>query len=59
MENKKETAQEMRVQEQLNVKEANQLLWQQFKRYASCEQLKETEFKNMLEIYSILFPFRP
>lgn len=59
MTNKKGTAQEVPVQEQLSAKEARTLLENQFKKLASREGLSESEFRNMLEIYSILFPDHP
>ena len=53
------TAQEVPVQEQLSLIEANNLLSKKFKEFASRKGLSESEFKNMLEIYSILFPYHP
>lgn len=59
MENKKETAPGVEVQEQLSSEEARQLLSNQFKRLASKEELSESEFRNMLELHAILFPRYP
>ena len=53
------TAPEVPVQEQLTLQEANQLLLIQFKAFASRNELSDTEFKNMIELYSILFPYHP
>lgn len=53
------TAQEVPVQEQLDLIEANNLLSKKFKEFASRDELSELELKKMLEIYSILFPFHP
>ncbi len=55
----KRTAPEVPVQEQLTLQEANQLLLIQFKALASRNELSDTEFKNMIELYSILFPYHP
>lgn len=53
------TAQEVPVQEQLSLMEANNLLSKKFKELASKDKLSELELRNMLEIYSILFHFHP
>lgn len=57
--NEARTAPEVPVQEQLTLQEANQLLLIQFKALASRNELSDTEFKNMIELYSILFPYHP
>lgn len=53
------TAPEVPVQEQLTLQEAKQLLLNQFKALALCNELSDTEFKSMIELYSILFPYHP
>lgn len=53
------TAQEATVQEQLSLIEANILLSKKFKEFTLMDELSDSEFKNMLEIYSILFAYHP
>lgn len=53
------TAQEVPVHEQLSLIEANILLSKKFKELALMDELSDSEFKNMLEIYSILFNYHP
>lgn len=53
------TAPEVKVQEQFTQQEAKQLLIKHFKQFASRNDLCNEEFRNMIELYFILFPYHP